>query len=143
MNRIVHRLHLGAPPSDGYEALATTDGLSNWWTTDMQGQASAGGVVRFRFLEGFNPEMDVIAARESEHVCWRCISGNELWRGSTLSFDLRRAEEGTELLFEHEYAQDLETRAFGEFNYNWAYYLRSLKQYCERGTGMPFDPGGR
>jgi hypothetical protein len=28
--------------------------------------------------------------------------------------------------------------SFGVYNFNWAYYLESLRKYCETGTGAPF-----
>jgi hypothetical protein len=29
---------------------------------------------------------------------------------------------------------------YGTYNFNWGYYLNSLKRLCEEGVGTPFDP---
>ena len=39
------------------------------------------------------------------------------------------------MLFHHEYARELDDIAY---NFNWGYYLDSLRLYCESGTGKPF-----
>ena len=31
-------------------------------------------------------------------------------------------------------------RPNGTYNFNWGYYLQSLKLYCETGMGTPFVP---
>jgi hypothetical protein len=39
-----------------------------------------------------------------------------------------------------EYAIELDDDAYGIYNFNWAYYLESLRLLCETGTGKPFEP---
>ena len=40
--------------------------------------------------------------------------------------------------FTQEYAQELSDEVYGVYNFNWGYYLNSLKQLCEKGAGVPF-----
>ena len=42
--------------------------------------------------------------------------------------------------FRQEYAQELSDETYGTYNFNWGYYLNSLKLLCETGTGTPFVP---
>ena len=39
-----------------------------------------------------------------------------------------------------QYAQELSDETYGTHNFNWGYYLNSLKLYGETGTGTPFFP---
>ena len=44
----------------------------------------------------------------------------------------------TQLTFTQDYARELSDEVYGIYNYNWGYYLESLKQYCETGRGKPY-----
>jgi hypothetical protein len=46
----------------------------------------------------------------------------------------------TTLRFWQHYATELSDDAYGTYNYNWGYYLESLRLLCESGTGHPFEP---
>ncbi len=43
-------------------------------------------------------------------------------------------------MFAQDYARELSDEVYGTYNFNWGYYLNSLKQFCETGTGTPFAP---
>jgi hypothetical protein len=54
-----------------------------------------------------------------------------------VTWDLTPVEEGTKLLFGHrDYA--MTEGSFASVSYNWAWFLTSLKQYIETGTGTPY-----
>jgi hypothetical protein len=40
----------------------------------------------------------------------------------------------------HIHAGELSDETYGTYNFNWGYYLNSLKQRCDTGVGTPFDP---
>jgi hypothetical protein len=42
------------------------------------------------------------------------------------------------MVFHQEYARELDDIAYGTYNFNWGYYLDSLRLYCETGTGKPY-----
>jgi len=42
-------------------------------------------------------------------------------------------------MFEQVSAQELSDQVYGTYNFNWGYYLGSLKRLCETGTGTPFN----
>jgi hypothetical protein len=44
------------------------------------------------------------------------------------------------LVFEQGYARELSDEVYGIYNFNWGYYLNSLKLLCEKGVGAPFNP---
>jgi hypothetical protein len=48
---------------------------------------------------------------------------------------------GTRLRFWQEYAVELADDYYGAYNFNWGYYLESLRLLCATGTGKPFPAG--
>ena len=41
------------------------------------------------------------------------------------------------------YAVELDDDAYGIYNFNWGYYLESLRLYCTTGMGQPFPAARR
>jgi len=140
MNKIVHTLDIAAERSAVYQALITTEGLSGWWAAGVQAEEEPGGKVDFRFRGEFNPVMEITHLEVGRGVHWKCIDGHETWRDATFGFRLREYGSGTRLVFTQQFSGDLEDEIFGIYNYNWGYYLESLRVYCETGTGKPFRP---
>jgi uncharacterized protein YndB with AHSA1/START domain len=141
MKAILHVVDIPAAPKEVFPALTTIDGLSDWWTTRVAGDEEEGGTVRFTFIpDMFNPEMRIDSMEEPTTLVWRCVGGADPWVGATIRFDLREHETGTRLTFRQEYDQPLDDESFGIYNFNWGYYLESLRLLCESGTGKPFRP---
>jgi hypothetical protein len=46
-------------------------------------------------------------------------------------------------MFTQIYAQELSDEVYGTYNFNWGYYLQSLKLLCETGMGTPFKTARR
>ena len=44
---ILHRIGIKAPVAQVYQAIATRDGLANWWTIDTRGESRVGGQLEF------------------------------------------------------------------------------------------------
>ena len=49
MADIRHRVGITAPAGRVYQALATNEGLSRWWTRDVRGEDQIGGKLEFYF----------------------------------------------------------------------------------------------
>jgi len=140
MKKIIHFVHVKAPPQEVYRALTTRDGLAGWWSTNVRVEPGVGGIVDFRFIEVFNPDMEVTRLDENRRVEWKCVGGHDEWRDNTFSFELRDQDGETGLMFVQVYAQELSDEVYGTYNFNWGYYLGSLKKLCETGQGTPFQP---
>lgn len=142
MRTILHTVDIAAPRRQIYEAILTPEGLSGWWSTTVTADyLEPGGVVDFTFAEGFHPDMRIEATQEHQLVEWRCIAGHEPWHDNTFRFELADLDdERTRLRFRQHYATELDDDAYGTYNFNWAYYLQSLKELVETGTGRPFQP---
>lgn len=77
---------------------------------------------------------------EAKQVTWTCIAGHPNWKDNTFSFSLRERDGETLLRFVQEYARELDDDTYGTYNFNWGYYLNSLKRYSETGEGTPYEP---
>jgi hypothetical protein len=82
--------------------------------------------------------MEVARLEQDQRVEWRCVSGHDNWRDNRFSFELQAVQAETGLMFIQEYAQELSDEVYGTYNFNWGYYLHSLKRLCEEGAGTPF-----
>lgn len=138
MKKIIHHVHIHASPDTVFRALTTQEGLAGWWSTSVEVQGGVGGVIDFRFVADFNPDMKVTRLEQDRRVEWKCVGGHDNWRGNTFSFELRPADGETKLTFVQVYAQELSDEVYGTYNFNWGYYLGSLKKLCESGEGTPF-----
>lgn len=140
MKTIIHTVHIHTEPEKVYRALTTEPGVTGWWTTQAKLDAGEGGVIRFTFRGDFHPHMKQQKLREPELVEWHCIDGHPNWQDNTFTFSLRERDGETSLRFVQQYAQELDDDTYGTYNFNWGYYLNSLKQLCETGKGTPFEP---
>jgi len=144
MKVIHHVSQIGAEADDVYAALTTQQGLAGWWSSEVATPtAEVGTVVEFTFQDGFNPEMQITELVAGGVLGWKCVGGHEPWADNTFRFELapsKLKQGGTTLRFWQHYATELDDDAYGTYNYNWAYYLESLRLLCEKGSGHPFIP---
>ena len=158
MPTIRHELIIGVPAEKAYDAITSQKGLSAWWTPDTIAKAEVSSIARFTFGTYFK-EMKIVALRSPELVKWICISGDDEWIGTTLSFKLESGDNRTLLnshpetrgqmeqqnttnsltllIFQHDDWKEY-TPMYAECNYTWGQFLRSLKLFCETGKGTPW-----
>jgi uncharacterized protein YndB with AHSA1/START domain len=139
MPDITHRVVISAPLDRVYEAVATADGVSEWWTRDgVRGESQEGSSLAFFFNQ---PEpsavMQVARLDPDGHVSWNCVGGAEEWIGTRVTFDLTPAGEETVVLFSHTGWRN-PTEFMAHCSARWAYFLFSLKSLTETGKGTPF-----
>jgi uncharacterized protein YndB with AHSA1/START domain len=138
MKTILHLSDVGASREKVFEALTSTDGLAAWWTTNVAGDAGADGLIDFTFDGSFNPDMQVVDFKPQSLVSWKCVGGHEQWADNSFRFELEDRDGATRLRFRQNYATELGDDDYAIYNYNWGYYLESLRLYCETGTGKPY-----
>lgn len=138
MKTIIHTVHIETPRETVYGALTTESGVTGWWTRTAELESGEGAEIRFTFRGDFNPRMKQTRLESPGLVEWVCVGGHGNWQDNTFTFALRDAEGGTSLRFVQEYAQELDDDTYGTYNFNWGYYLNSLKQLCETGSGTPY-----
>jgi uncharacterized protein YndB with AHSA1/START domain len=123
-----------------WAALTREDRMAGWWSTKVDApDASAGTLVRWTFAGDFNPVMEIVESNEPASLVWRCASGHEPWQDSTFRFEINGLDDGqTRVRFWQEYAVELADDYYGTYNFNWGYYLESLRLLCSTGSGKPF-----
>ena len=137
---ILHRVGIKASSQEVYKALATRDGLADWWTTNTQGDSKLGGVLKFRFsaegrdIGGF--DMKVLDLRPAERVLWQVIDGPPEWIGTKVSFELKQEDGYSIVLFKHAGWKE-PVEFMNHCSTKWAVYLMSLKALVETGKGAP------
>ena len=137
--KIVHYLPIQAPAARVSDALTRREGLSSWWTSSVEVADVFGGVLRFEFFPEFNPAMEILTPDVPRHVEWKCVDGHAPWLGHHFLFDVREQGETSAVLFVQSCAAPLALEAYGTYNFNWGFYLASLKRLCETGVGKPFQ----
>ena len=139
MKKIIHTVHVHARREQVYDALTTEAGVTGWWTTKARVDPGRGEVIDFTFHGDFHPKMRQTRLEPPRVVEWRCVDGHANWHDNVFTFLLREADGDTSLRFVQEYAQELDDDTYGTYNFNWGYYLGSLKKLCEQGVGTPFE----
>ena len=138
MNSIKHYLIVRSSPEEIYKALTTKEGAANWWTAKTEIGSKVGDMNIFDFGEIYHNKMKIVDLKPNSRVEWECLEGDKEWIGTRLIFDIEVKDGDTILRFIHDNWKE-ETDFFASCNYHWGYYLRSLKLYCETGSGTPFS----
>jgi len=137
---ILHKIATKAPMEKVYDALATREGVSAWWTTTVEGDSQVGRSITFRFYAGDNEigafEMTVLELDPGKRVSWRVAAGPQDWIGTKIGFDLKQEGEYAVVLFKHEGWREA-SESMHHCSTKWAIFLMSLKTYLETGTGRP------
>jgi len=142
MRTIHHVLDIEADLPAAWAALTEAEGLSRWWSRRVSVHGTGDGTeVRFVFDGDFNPVMQVADAAEERRLVWRCVDGHGNWKDNTFTFELADRPDGrTRLRFTQDYAVELSDDDYGIYNFNWGYYLESLRLLLTTGTGKPYSP---
>jgi hypothetical protein len=133
---ILHRVGAVGPLDDVYKAVATTEGLAAWWTTDTTGESEVGGKLLFRFGELGGFDMEVLELDPSGHVRWRVTDGPDEWIGTEIDWRFDQRDEYTIVNFKHEGWRE-PVEFMHHCSTKWATYLMSLKELVETGSGRP------
>jgi hypothetical protein len=142
MKTIHHVVDIDAAPGRVWSALTDPADLAGWWSTKVEetGGSGVGSRLNWTFFGDFNPVMEITAIEDGTGVDWVCVSGHEPWQDGQFRFRIAGTGDGrTRLRFWQEYAIELADDYYGVYNFNWGYYLESLRLLCVTGTGKPFQ----
>jgi uncharacterized protein YndB with AHSA1/START domain len=138
MTEIRHMLLVDAPVEIVYRAVTEQKGLAGWWTVQALAEPKVDTVADFKFGDRYRTAMRVAVLDPPRRVEWECVAGDEEWVGTRVVFGLEPKGDQTLVRFLHGGWRQA-TDFFASCNYNWGYYLTSLKSYCETGHGTPFE----
>lgn len=132
---IRHNVVIKTAPPVVYQAITTQEGLSNWWAKQTTAKPEVGFLNTFTFGE-FKNEMKVTDLVPQKRVAWQCIRSIDEWMNTTISFDLEERDGRTLVRFVHG-DWEVVTDTYAACNYDWALFMKSLKSFCETGSGTP------
>lgn len=140
MPNIVHRVGIkSSSRSAVYDALATIEGLSGWWTSTTEGESRPGGTIHFRFGDRGFFDMKVLELDPERRVVWEVVDGPAEWIGTKVRFELRQEGDFTIVLFTHEGWREA-VEFMHHCSTKWGVFLLSLKSLVESGEGAAY-PG--
>ncbi len=134
---IRHRIGIDAPVDRVQPAFATIGGLSSWWTTDVRGDAAPGGTLTFTFGSDERSASFEVVEVADDRVAWRGVAGPEEWIGTIVTYELRREDDETILLFTHGGWREA-TDFTGHCTTKWATFLLGAKAMLEGGRSVAY-----
>jgi uncharacterized protein YndB with AHSA1/START domain len=137
MADILHELTIATTPEQVYKAVTEQNGLASWWTKRTTAQPKEGTTAEFGFYGGqFTMKFQVTKLEPAKKVNWTVLQSGPDWAGTHITWDLTPDDKGTKVLFGHRDWTKTDG-SFASVNYNWGYFLTSLKSYLETGKGTP------
>jgi len=142
MKTIHHLVDIDGDRRAAWDALTVQSAMAGWWSTEVTTAIpGVGALTHWTFAGDFNPVMEITAIDPPAKLAWRCVAGHDPWQDGTFRFELQELDDGrTRLRFWQDYAIELSDDAYGIYNFNWGYYLESLRLLCSTGQGRPFKP---
>ncbi len=138
---IIHRIGIKSTASKVYNALSTINGLSHWWTEEVEGEEKIGGKIKFTFrsetgdIKG-QMVMQVKTLDPDKEVRWHCVEGPDEWIGTDVTFQWSQQDGQIIIIFGHRnWKEWVEFTA--HCSMKWAVFLLSLREYIETGKGRP------
>ncbi len=135
MATIHHQVGIKASLHDVYKAIATTEGVTGWWT-NTSGDPGTGGELEFLF-DGHSVHVKVTENTPDKHVEWTVRGEAGEWLDTRIRFDLEALEDQVMVNFQHT-DWKAETPFLAHCSTKWGVFMLSLKDYLETGTGKPF-----
>lgn len=120
-------------------ALTTTEGISGWWSDDVEGTPERpGGALHVRFPDLPQP-FEFAVAHDGDAVSWQTGAFPPWWQGTTIAWQVgRHPESGATLLrFTHS-GFDPDDDIVPVVTPAWASIIERLKRYAETGKADPF-----
>lgn len=137
MPDIMHQISFEAAPEKVFAALTTTEGVRVWWTADADLDGEVGGGGAFRFYGGSKvTRIHIDELVPPRRVAWTVVdSFRPEWVGTTITFDLRSSESGTELLFAQRGYPEADEN-YAVCTTGWGIYFNRLQQHLGAGLNV-------
>jgi uncharacterized protein YndB with AHSA1/START domain len=141
MADIFHLAGIKAEPNEVFEALTHQDHIRSWWSQFTEASPEVGALNVVSFYGGMAEfKLRVQELVPDEKVVWAVEGGPPDWADTTITWSLSAGEGMTAgqtmVHLAHRGFAEMDA-SFANVNYNWGWYLTSLKFYLEKGEGMP------
>lgn len=135
---IYHDLVIRASASEVFERIADPGHLENWWPLNCSGKPEVGAIYNFYFTPEYDWFGKVIIYEPDSAFHIRMTKADTDWENTTFGFDIEAGADGVNLKFFHESWPE-RNHHFRRSSFCWAMLLNGLKNYCEKGTIVPFE----
>jgi uncharacterized protein YndB with AHSA1/START domain len=134
---ILHQVGIQASPEKLYSALTEVKGLKGWWSEHSSIEPKEGSLASVSFYNNaVTFKLRVAELVPNEKIVWAVEGGPPDWADTTITWTLSKNEGQTMLHLAHRGFASTDGN-FASVNYNWGWYVTSLKFYLEKGEGMP------
>ena len=135
MTTIHHQVGIKASLHEVYQAIATPDGVTGWWTR-TRGNPQPGGLLEFDF-DTTSVRAKVTANTPDRNIEWTVGGEQGEWLDTRIRFELEPLDDQVMVNFQHAGWREA-TDMLAHCSTKWAVFLLSLKDYLETGTGRPY-----
>ncbi len=142
MADIVFEFDINAPPEKVYKAVTEEAGYKGWWTTNSMITPQVGSTAAFKLKDhgrdvAFTMLVSKLEPNKAVELTIKDAASPD-WPGTKIAITLAPSEDGTHVVFSH-LGFPSTGGSFGFTNYNWGFFMGSLKAYTESGHGMPYQ----
>jgi uncharacterized protein YndB with AHSA1/START domain len=124
---------VNAAPEKVFDAVASPDGISTWWSRKTDGKPNLGNIYTLDFGGGYIWRAEVTRCVKNSEFELTMIESMDDWLGSKVGFDLAAGEGNTSVDFVHSGWAGADEH-YRSSCYCWAMYLRLMKKYVETGN---------
>jgi uncharacterized protein YndB with AHSA1/START domain len=138
MPDIIQEFTINVPPARVFEAMATPQGLAQWWTKTSAGEPKSGA----EYMLDFGPEHEwkgkITRYTPDAAFELEMTTAHEDWIGTRVGCELRPdGKNSTRVRFYHTGWPE-ENEHWRVSCYCWAMYLRILRRFLEYGETVPY-----
>ncbi len=134
MADVLHMVGVNATPEDLYMVLTEEKGLRSWWSQHSHVDGDNLNVSFYNNMVTFN--LRVAELDPNRKVVWAVEGGPPDWADTTITWTISVNEGQTMLHLAHRGFASTGGN-FAGVNYNWGWYVTSIKFLLEKGEGMP------
>jgi len=136
---------VSASPDLVYKAI--TEGIDKWWTQLSNKALHVGDRLTVRFENKTKWVMAVSEAIPNRSLVWVVMAAHhdleslekkDEWQETTIKWEIIEMEIGTKVILTHQGLVP-QLQCFKICHVGWNYFLDSLKNYLETGTGHPYE----
>lgn len=137
MTPIKHLLHINAAIDKVFNALSSSESMSEWYTTGVNGKFEQGETISFEFVNFATFKFKIIAMESNELIHFECVESEWPNIGHIMKYELEENDGKTRVRYTYEGFSEMDD-AYSNMNYSSGKYLESLRQYCQTGKGEAF-----
>ncbi len=137
MADIFHSFPVNAAIEHVFNAVATPDGLNQWWTLRSSGEPTTESTYELYFAENYDWRATVVKAKPPFCLELEITSATPDWQGTRVIFDLKENDDSTQVNFSH-LGWPENNDHFRTSSFCWAMYLRIMKRHVEFGETVDY-----